>query len=274
MEKYDGILIASDLDGTFLGKKSRIVQENVEAVKAFCAQGGLFTFATGRHHGHLLQALPCAKELCNIPVIFANGAYLYDYATERVLCETFMDIDLTRELLIYARAGHCRVGFRVTTPQGFATDGRTDIMRHFIEEAKGQPYFVEVAPVEAWTQRLWHKIVFRGAKEDLDALAMDVRERFGEMFEFTRSSETFFEVQRLGCSKGTMLEVLRRVYEQKMGHPIRTYGVGNYENDLSMITMADVGACPSDAYETVLAAADVHLRPHDEGALADLMGRL
>ena len=274
MEKYDGILIASDLDGTFLGKKSRIVQENVEAVKAFCAQGGLFTCATGRHHGHLLQALPCAKELCNIPVIFANGAYLYDYATERVLCETFMDIDLTRELLIYVRAGHCRVGFRVTTPQGFATDGRTDIMRHFIEEAKGQPYFVEVAPVEAWTQRLWHKIVFRGAKEDLDALAMDVRERFGEMFEFTRSSDTFFEVQRLGCSKGTMLEVLRRVCEQRLGRPIKTYGVGNHENDLSMITTADVGACPSDAYWSVLDAASMHLCSHDEGALADLIKRL
>ena len=78
MGRYDGILIASDLDGTFLGKKSRVVQENVDAVRAFCAQGGLFTFATGRHHGHILQALPCTRELCNIPVIFANGGYLYD----------------------------------------------------------------------------------------------------------------------------------------------------------------------------------------------------
>ena len=274
MARYDGILIASDLDGTFLGKKSRVVQENVDAVRAFCAQGGLFTFATGRHHGHLLQALPCARELANIPVIFANGAYLYDYATERVLCETFMDIDLTKRLLLYARAEHRRVGFRVTTPQGFATDGRTDIMRRFVEEAKGQPYFVEVAPVEAWTQRLWHKIVFRGAKEHLDALAMDVREQFGEMFEFTRSSDTFFEVQRLGCSKGTMLEVLRRVYEQKLGRPIKTYGVGNHENDRSMIAMADVGACPSDADASALSVAKLHLCPHDEGSLADLIGRL
>ena len=274
MARYDGIMIASDLDGTFLGKKSRIVQRNLDAVRSFCAEGGLFTFATGRHHGHLLQALPCARELCNIPVIFANGAYLYDYATERVLCETFMDIDLTQQLLIYARAMYSRVGFRVTTPQGFATDGRTDIMCRFIEEAKDQPYLVEVAPVEAWTQKLWHKIVFRGAKEDLDAMAIDVKQRFDGMFEFTRSSETFFEVGRLGCSKGTMLEVLRRVYEQRTGRPIKTYGVGNHENDLSMITTADVGACPSDAYPTVLDVAKMHLCPHDDGALADLIERL
>lgn len=274
MARYDGILIASDLDGTFLGKGSRIVRENVDAVRAFCAEGGLFTFATGRHHSHLLQALPCARELANIPVIFANGAYLYDYVTERVLCETFMDTDLTQKLLTYARAGHPRVGFRVTTPQGFATDGRTDIMRRFVAEAKGQDYTVEVAPVEAWTQRLWHKVVFRGSKEELDALSMDVREQFGQAFEFTRSSDTFFEVQRLGCSKGTMLEVLRRVYEKRLGRPIKTYGVGNHENDLSLLKTADVSACPSDADDSILAVAQLRLCGHDEGALADLIGRL
>lgn len=274
MARYDGMLIASDLDGTFLGKNGRIVQENVDAVRAFCAQGGLFTFATGRHHSHLLQALPPARELVNIPVIFANGAYLYDYKTEKVLCETFMDTELTRELLIYARAEHRRVGFRVTTPQGFATDGRTDIMRRFIEEARGQPYTVEVAPVEAWTQRLWHKVVFRGTKEDLDVLALDLRAQFGQMFEFTRSSDTFFEVQRLGCSKGTMLEVLRRVYAERLGRPIKTYGVGNHENDLSLLDAADVSACPCDAEDIVLKRADVHLCSYDQGALADLIGRL
>lgn len=274
MARYDGILIASDLDGTFLGKKSRVVQKNVDAVKAFCAEGGLFTFATGRHHGHILQVLPETPELCNIPVIFANGAYLYDYKASRVLCETFMDIDLTSELLRYVRAEHRRIGFRATTPQGFVTDGRTDIMRRFIEDAKGQPYEVEVAPLEGWTQRLWHKIVFRGTKEDVDVLAMDVRTQFGETFELNRSSDTFFEVQRLGCSKGTMLEVLRRVYAEIKGIPIKTYGVGNHENDLSLLEAADVSACPNDAEADVLAKADIRLCGHDEGALADLIERL
>lgn len=274
MARYDGIMIASDLDGTFLGKKSRIVQENVDAVRAFCAEGGLFTFATGRHHGHILQVLPCTPELCNMPVIFANGAYLYDYATGRVLCETFMDIDLTGEMLRYVRAEHRRVGFRVTTPQGFVTDGRTDFMRRFIADAKGYDYSVEVAPLEGWTQRLWYKVVFRGMPEDIDTLTTDLHVRFGQMLEFNRSSDTFLEVQRLGCSKGTMLEVLRRVYEQKTGRAIKTYGVGNHENDLPLLSAADVSACPSDAYHSVLPVADICLCDHDSGALADLISRL
>ena len=147
-------------------------------------------------------------------------------------------------------------------------------MQRFIEEAKGQSYTVEVAPLEAWTQRLWHKIVFRGAPEYIDAIARDLSEKYAGQFEFTKSSDTFFEVGRLGCSKGTMLEVLRRVYEVRLQRPIRTYGVGNHENDLSLLDAADVAVCPSDAIERVRAIADRCLCAHDEGTLADLIKRL
>ena len=48
MGKFDRILIVSDLDGTFLGSGGRMVERNVEKIKFFNANGGLFTFATGR----------------------------------------------------------------------------------------------------------------------------------------------------------------------------------------------------------------------------------
>ena len=35
MGKFDGIIIASDIDGTFLGKKGRMVPENLEAIEYF-----------------------------------------------------------------------------------------------------------------------------------------------------------------------------------------------------------------------------------------------
>ena len=71
-----------------------------------------------------------------------------------------------------------------------------------------------------------------------------------------------------------MLEVLRRVYVQLRGIPIKTVGVGNHENDLSLLNAADVSACPADAEPFVLEKAAIHLCPHDEGALADLISRI
>ena len=87
MGRYTGMMIASDLDGTFMDAKGRVVQRNIDAISAFCAGGGLFTFATGRHHDHLPEAVPGVERLVNMPVIVANGSYLYDFSTERVLAE-------------------------------------------------------------------------------------------------------------------------------------------------------------------------------------------
>ncbi len=276
MADYRGKLIISDLDGTFLGDHGRVVPRNVEAVRAFCRGGGRFTFATGRHHDHLLEAIPELLSLVNAPAIVANGAYMYDYPRRLVLHETFMDTDVTRQALLFARHSFPQVGFRVSTPQGFLTDGRTDYMERFIAYCAEHraDYTVEVAPVERWMQRLWYKVVFRGACEGLDALAGELREKFGDAFEYNKSSETFLELQRAGCSKGTMLRVLRGVCAGLDGVPVTAYAVGDYENDLTMLAAADVAVCPANAQPRVRELCKMVLCDHDEGAIADLIERI
>lgn len=276
MKRYEGIMIASDLDGTFLDTKGRVVQRNVDAIRAFCAEGGLFTFATGRHHDHLPEAVPGVRELVNMPVIVANGSYLYDFGEERVLAEVFMDVDASRPVLQFARANYPRVGFRVSTPQGYLTDGRTDYMRKFISYSKKhRSYLVEVAPIEQWMQRLWHKIVFQGECEELDALYADLVAEFGEdAFEYNKSSATLFEIQKKGCSKGSMLKALKQSYEILTGHPVKVFGVGDYENDLALLGAADIAVCPANAHAAVKKISNMVLCSNDEGVIADLIERL
>ena len=274
MQKYQNILIVSDLDGTFLGKGGRIVQRNVDAIKAFCAEGGMFTFATGRHHHHLLEAIPMLPDIINAPAIVANGAYLYDCRTRELIAESFMDTDLTLRALQFARANYPTVGFRASTPQGILTDGRTDYMRRYINYCYEKlPYVVEVAPPERWIQRLWYKVVFRGKCEELDALNADLQKQFGGQFEYNKSSDTFFEIQKAGINKGTMLYVLQKSYAAVCGQSIKTYGVGDYENDLTLLRAADVAVCPANAHPAVKQAADMVLCDHDEGVIADLIER-
>ena len=276
MGRYTGMMIASDLDGTFMDAKGRVVQRNIDAISAFCAGGGLFTFATGRHHDHLPEAVPGVERLVNMPVIVANGSYLYDFSTERVLAEVFMEIDVSRAALQYARANYPRVGFRVSTPQGYLTDGRTEYMQKFINYSKKhRSYLVEVAPIEQWMQRLWLKIVFQGTCEELDALYADLKATFGEeAFEYNKSSATLFEIQKKGCSKGSMLRVLKQSYEILTGRPIKVFGVGDYENDLALLQAADVAVCPSNAQEMVKRVSDMVLTSNDQGVIADLIERL
>ncbi len=276
MKRYEGIMIASDLDGTFLDAKGQVVSRNIEAIRAFTAEGGLFTFATGRHHDHLPEAVPGVEALVNMPVIVANGSYLYDFSTDRVLAEVFMEVDISRRVLQYARANFPRVGFRVSTPQGYLTDGRTEYMKKFIAYSKKhRSYLVEVAPIESWMQRLWHKIVFQGTCEDLDALYAELKAEFGEdTFEYNKSSAILFEMQKKGCSKGGMLQVLKQSYEILTGHSIKTYGVGDYENDLALLSAADVAVCPAGSHPAVQKISDMVLCSNNEGVIADLIERL
>ena len=85
MGKFDNIIIVSDIDGTFLGKGSRMVDRNLEAIRYFQREGGCFTIATGREIMNIPSVIPCIAEICNIPVIACNGACIWDAAQNIII---------------------------------------------------------------------------------------------------------------------------------------------------------------------------------------------
>lgn len=48
MKKFEGIMICTDLDGTLLSDQCTISKDNLDAIEYFKANGGKFTFITGR----------------------------------------------------------------------------------------------------------------------------------------------------------------------------------------------------------------------------------
>ena len=48
MGKFDGIFIASDMDGTLLDDTHAIQRETIQALEYFTQNGGYFSLATGR----------------------------------------------------------------------------------------------------------------------------------------------------------------------------------------------------------------------------------
>ena len=76
-------LLISDLDGTLFDDQKRVPEANIKAIKAYEAEGGLFSIATGRtcassrRHVNALEV--------NQPVILFNGSVLYDFAAEQAI---------------------------------------------------------------------------------------------------------------------------------------------------------------------------------------------
>ena len=80
MKTFEGILICTDLDGTLLRNDKSISRENSEAIEYFKANGGRFTFVTGR----MPYFSQKAREMINpnAPIGCINGGGVYDYEKE------------------------------------------------------------------------------------------------------------------------------------------------------------------------------------------------
>ena len=279
MTDFSKYLIATDLDGTFFGRRSELLARNLDAVARFKAGGGRFTAATGRIHLDMLHLIPQAAELFNAPGILGNGSYLYDFGTGTSLCETLLDPRLTMDFIRYVQALDPHIGVRLSSSVGFLMDADR-MTPHMQRDAQhpGRVHDTKVLPLDEWPVfdpdvRLY-KMVVRGSREDLARVRPVVEAAFGDTFSYTTSSPEFFEVQTGGCSKGTGLVRLADLCERMYGHRYVTVAAGNHENDLSMLRAADISACPSDALPSIVPYCTYVLCPFADGCIADLVDRL
>ncbi len=300
--------MVTDLDATFFSHPSRLSPRNIEAIEYFKAHGGRFTAATGRIPPDIRKAIPTCGTLFNAPAITANGAYIYDLSADRRIMGFPLDAEAAREAVLFVQSLSDRVGMRISTESGILVNADRlvpAILRdlgvippsHTVPgagayvTADGKPVTglanpssvtpapdacATILPAEAWDTMAepWYKIVFRGEPADLLAIRPLVEAKFGDRFEYNTSSPRLYEMQRKGCNKASGLRFLAGLLAEEDGSPIRTIAVGDQENDLSMLRVADISACPDNAMEEVKAIVHHRLCHCDAGCIGDLVERL
>jgi hydroxymethylpyrimidine pyrophosphatase-like HAD family hydrolase len=254
-----------------------LVERNLAAIEEFKAGGGHITAGTGRIPTNIRKGIPNCGELFNAPAITANGAFIYDLTADVCLKSTPMDPEATLAAARLVESLNPNVGMRVSTGKSFLVN-RDRLNPAILRDIGGNPdtYAGDVLPLSAWQTEgaAWYKMVFRGEYEDLLSIRPAVEAAFGDTFEYSVSSPHFFELQRKGCTKATGLRFVAERLSEALGHPVTTVAVGDQENDLPMLLAADMAACPDNAVEAVKAVCDLRLCHHDEGCIADLIGRL
>ena len=247
MGRFDGFLICSDVDGTFASGKE-VSPRNEEAITRFQAEGGRFTFATGRSAGYLdiFSVRP------NAPVISENGTSITDPETGRSLWTFPLD----------------GCGRLTEWLDGFSG---TVILRY--------PDRLETAPsgqVSDAYQRGGHgdllKIVCCDFSDEKEAVAFRdaARKQFGARYDITRSWDTGVEFISPLAGKGTCLNCVRQLCEDV--HTV--IAVGDYENDRSMLRAADRAFVPANACPELLSEDVEIVCSCKEGSLGDVIDRL
>lgn len=263
MKKFEGILICTDLDGTLLNSENQISKKNTEAIEHFKAEGGIFTFITGRMPFFASSIYDAVKP--NAPFGCINGGGLYDGAVGKYVMTTALPLSVI-ELVKYAAEKVEGIGVQINHFDKVYFCRENDAMVRF-REITGSPNLVrefdEISEPIA-------KIVFGDMSEESILKLSEVLRSHprADEFDFIRSEETLFEILPKGINKGAVLPHLVKHLGIK---PTRTIAVGDYNNDIGMLREASLGIAVANACKEAKEAADLITVSNDEHAIAKII---
>lgn len=226
---FDGVLIATDLDGTLLNKEGKISAENSEAIRYFQKEGGIFTAATGRYP----DFLDAYKEnfAPNKYILALNGNLIYDIENDCLFSSSVMNRDELEKLM-------------------------ADVMPKIADNCIRINVCCEDTSHQ-YDGRLYDnvcKVVFVLDNEDFALWLRDyMRENYGDKYKVERSWNTGVEIYNACSGKGESVNLIKA----NLPDIKTTVGIGDYENDISLLALADIGYAVGNSVEEAISAADV-----------------
>lgn len=252
---FDGCLLASDIDGTFITHDS-VPQRNIDAVKHFMAEGGKFTFATGR----CVDACSDLYEHIgfNAPAAVINGSVIYDYEKRCVVwsagfCES--DKEILKRIVTEPHDG---IGFEVHSMDSVIDLAVTPEVEKHNKYENLNPLFL--SPDEAMKYE-WNKVLFTFEEPEqrvvLKQKLIDIGISESQLV-FTNAYladgvHDYLEVIPQNIDKGTGVLKLAEYLGTEKG---KIFGIGDYFNDIPLLRAVDVAAVTAGAPDDVSSLAD------------------
>lgn len=262
MKKYR--IIASDLDGTLLKDDGKISIENINAITDIYNKGIVFVPCTGRTYSEI------PENIINIPgiryIIHSNGAAVYDRENKTHILNC-IDRKTAKSVLDIVNPFETHITFR--------HNGKCFVDSKFQDDLSFEYYNV-IAP---------HQLVVRDFAVFLDDFkkviyTLDNIEMFSVFFhnyedkvyckkliektqklKTVEASEFNLEIMSVDAGKGTALYSLADMLGVSHNE---TIGVGDSDNDNSLISAAGLGLATSNACDSLKENADEIICSNEE----------
>lgn len=272
---FSDVLFTADFDRTLSDHHDIVPQRNIDAIRQFMAEGGLFCINSGRSIPLLLPKLDLVPT--NAPCLCYNGAACYDFATGKLLYAHPLPQEAPTLLEKLVQSGG-DFGVEIQRIDGHYSF-RTSSRDPFLKKQGITPISAkDGAPLP------WMKLVLCvSEREDIFSASLtDEQERrmrrmeetveriCGETCYVVRSLPPVLEIGVRGCDKGTAARQLA----DSLGRKVLVCA-GDAPNDRQMLTAADHAFVPADADSEMLALAGPHRTvPSGEGCIADAIDQL
>lgn len=263
-------LIATDVDGTLLDDDELVTPRTRAAVRAAVDAGTTFILATGRPPRWIP---PVVEGLGFAPIaVCANGAVVYDSATDRILSARTLSADALAALADIATHVIPGAGLAVERVGRSAHDAATPqfVSSPGYEHAWLNPDNTEVS-IEDLLSAPAVKLLIRKAGASSADMAAELEKHIGTEGDITYSTNNgLIEVVPLGISKATGVEEVAK----PLG--IGADGIvafGDMPNDVPMLRWSGLGVAMGNAHPEAVAAADEVTARNSEDGLAQVLER-
>ncbi len=262
---FDGVLLASDYDGTLRGSGLEVLPEDKAAIRRFQDEGGVFILTTGRCYSTFCRQ---AQELpLDWPTLLSNGATFCRMTTGEILFSHNLPLRAAEDMKELA-AQFPDVAFETYFGEEIYCF-HPNAFTHWHMELVGSSYTesdFDAMPTP------WLKVLFEGERDRLTQLRQTVLRRWDDQYECIFSNENLLELTGKNVHKGAgVLEAAALLGIQ----PEHVYCVGDNDNDVPMLRVARRGFAPVGS---VAAGRDVPglcvTRDADHGCLSDVIERL
>lgn len=259
---YSKILLITDMDGTLLPSSKVLSKTDLEAINTFTRRGGNFSIATGRPIQSVKFYFDELK--INFPIILYNGGMIYDTQKSEVLWKNYLPTE-ARGIVETVLNRFPEVSAEMITYERIYSLQKNEYEQYHIDITKTN---VIECPIEEIPDD-WFKILFALNPEKMPELKAFIEKFDFNFVEFVQTCRHFYEVLPKNISKGEALKVLKELYEL---NDYTIVAVGDFDNDIEMLKIADIGIATANAIDRVKEIADIVLEEScNENAIAKVI---
>lgn len=263
-------LVATDIDGTLLDSRGDVSPRNRAALDAAAEAGLHVAFVTGRPPRWLDDLVDATGH--QGVAIGANGAVVYDMASEKILSSHTLSVTLMRELAQKLRDEFPQITFAIEFGLSFAAEP------HYVHDWEISPRFdrrgVRIPPprigaFDEITDEPAVKLLAKERDADPDLLVAAAQRVVGDRATVTHSSSYgLLELSAPGITKATGLADLAAAHG--LGAD-QVAAIGDMPNDLPMLGWAGRALAVGNAHPEVKAVAHEVTVTNDEDAVGRLI---
>ncbi|MGN1412094.1 MAG: Cof-type HAD-IIB family hydrolase [Oscillospiraceae bacterium] len=267
MQDLSRIMLIADMDGTLLTDDKKINPIDVKAIEQFKKLGGIFTVATGRNFKSASQYFKNLQIDC--PVILYNGGMIFDvthnkpmYIDELHECAETVARAILEEFPTVA----CEI---LTSKDIYVVRNNEYEQEHnnyskvFPQYCTLDEFILNVSPTE---ERI--KMLFAMSSDIMPNLIRFINDNgYNKHLDFVKSTNNYYEMLPKCCSKGNALKEYKKLLGLK---DCIIVSVGDYNNDIEMLKIANIGVAPNNSLDKVKKSADfVTNHNNNTGAIAE-----